>query len=109
MTRDDAKPRIPQPAGTVPAARWLYAGPGDEVSRRLAARLGMVPETPEGSRFVPAGSGAGPVYAAAFAGAALAGDGPALDGRSAWDAVAYRPPRRAGSPAPPGPAAAAAL
>jgi 1-acyl-sn-glycerol-3-phosphate acyltransferase/nucleoside-diphosphate-sugar epimerase len=128
MAQDDAKSGIPQPAETVPAARWLYAGPGDEVSRRLAARLGMVPETPGGSRFVPAGGGgdghradraqradradrakstggAGPAYAAAFAGATLALDG----GGGAWDAVAYRPARRAGSPALPDLADAAAF
>lgn len=72
-----------------PAARWLLVSPGDEVGRRLAARLGMTPETPGGSRFV---SGA--------AAAALApGDGERA--LAAADAVVYRPARRRGSPALP--------
>jgi 1-acyl-sn-glycerol-3-phosphate acyltransferase len=87
-----------------PTGRWLLAGPDDEVSRRLAARLGMVPETPGGNRFVPAGGravsgtgGGGAAYAAAFAGAPMA----PMDGAGAWDAVVYRPLRRADSPALP--------
>jgi 1-acyl-sn-glycerol-3-phosphate acyltransferase len=107
-------------------ASWLFAGPDDELSRRIAARLGMAwpasaaplapeaataPAAPERRRFVPAAGRASAgnaaavaYYAAAFAdeGAGLSSDG-AVKGalangavKGAWDAVVYRPPRRAG-------------
>jgi 1-acyl-sn-glycerol-3-phosphate acyltransferase/nucleoside-diphosphate-sugar epimerase len=104
-----------------PTARWLFAGPDDEVSRRIAARLGMAaadggPRSADspgsgaatepsagGGRFVVAGDSAGDAraaaaaYAAAFAGGS--GSGPLGD--AAWDAVVYRPPRRRGAPSLP--------
>src|SRR5579864_4562657 len=73
------EPETPRTSRPAAAGRWLFVGPGDEVSRRLAARLGMTPPAPGGNRFVPAGgrdshfaaadgaSGAGAAYAAAFA------------------------------------------
>lgn len=86
MTLDPLDPRTASVAPAQPAARWLLVGPDDEVSRRLAARLEMTPETPGGSRFVSGASAA-----------ALAPG----DGGRAWDAVVYRPARRRGSPALP--------
>ena len=78
------EPQTPGTGRTGAAARWLFAGPDDEVSRRLAARLGMTPPQPGGSRFVAAGGGdaryagaaggAGAAYAAAFADTAVAAD-----------------------------------
>jgi 1-acyl-sn-glycerol-3-phosphate acyltransferase/nucleoside-diphosphate-sugar epimerase len=72
-------------------SRWLFAGPDDEVSRRIVARLSMEPAGSPGAgggsacRFVAAGSEAS--YAAAFT-AAGASAAPELE------AVVYRPPRR---------------
>lgn len=103
--------RTTRPHGTAGAARWLSVGPDDETGRRIAGRLGMVPETPGGSRFVATVAGAGPsgpgpAYAAALADGASAA--PAGAG-GAWDAVVYRPPRRVGAPALPDLADAAAF
>ncbi|MBV8200972.1 MAG: hypothetical protein JOZ15_10165, partial [Acidobacteria bacterium] len=88
-TQADRDPQATAAAGTAPAAPtawWLLVGPDDEVSRRLAARLGMTPPSPGGHRFVPAAKNAYP--------AALAAGAP-------WDAVAYRPPRQGGFPGRP--------
>jgi 1-acyl-sn-glycerol-3-phosphate acyltransferase len=87
-------------------ANWLFAGPDDELSRRIAARLGMAwpasaappapdaaaaPAAPERRRFVPVAgrAAAGSAAAVAYYAAAIADEG-------AWDAVVYRPPRCAG-------------
>ncbi|HVR10880.1 MAG TPA: 1-acyl-sn-glycerol-3-phosphate acyltransferase [Thermoanaerobaculia bacterium] len=129
------QPQTPRTAQPAAPGRWLFVGPADEVSRRLAARPGMA-QTPGGSRFVPAGGrdsqfanaaggagGAGAAYAAAFAegatGGAVGTAGSAgtagsvgtagSAGNAGWDAVVYRPPRRAGSPALPDLADAAAF
>jgi len=88
MTLDPIDPRTARAEPTLAAARWLLVGPDDKVSRRLAAHLGMTPETPPGgSRFVAA---------AAAAASLIPGDG-----ERAWDAVVYRPPRPRGGPALP--------
>ncbi len=70
--------------------RWLFAGPDDELSRRIAVRLGM---PGEGRGFVPA-------LAAGAAGGAVDRYAAVLPG---VEAVVYRPPRRprsAGGAAP---------
>ncbi|HXO28101.1 MAG TPA: hypothetical protein VOA80_12200, partial [Thermoanaerobaculia bacterium] len=87
MTLDPLDPRTAPAEPTPAAARWLLVGPDDEVSRRLAAHLGMTPETPPGgSRFVFGAAAASLIHG---------------DGERAWDAVVYRPPRRRGCPALP--------
>src|SRR5712692_552398 len=82
-----------------PAPRWLLVSPDDQVGRRLAARLGMTPETtPGGGRFVSGASSTA---------ALTPGEGERA--LAAVDAVVYRPPRRRGSPEQPDLAAAAAF
>jgi 1-acyl-sn-glycerol-3-phosphate acyltransferase/nucleoside-diphosphate-sugar epimerase len=95
MTLDPLDPRVAQTPPAQPASRWLLVGPDDEVGRRLAARLGMTPETPGGSRFAAAAGATAPLAPG--------------DGERAWDAVVYRPPRRRGSPELPDLADAAAF
>jgi hypothetical protein len=107
MAPEAREPQTTETARTAPAARWLFVGPDDEVSRRLAARLGMTPQTPEGSRFVPArpAGDAGAAYAAV-----LGAGAPGTPGAgAAWDAVVYRPPRQGGFPGRPDLADAAAF
>jgi 1-acyl-sn-glycerol-3-phosphate acyltransferase len=96
---------------TAPTARWLFVGPDDEVSRRIAARMGMTSQTQAGSRFVPARAAGASGQAAGDAktghSAALSSGGPGAGG--AWEAVVYRPPRQTGFPGRPDLADAAAF
>src|ERR1700674_1587502 len=76
--------------------RWLVVGPDDATSRRLAARLGLTPETPGGNFAFPG---------------AFAASVPAVPANApgVWDAVVYRPPRQRASPVLPDLAAAEAF
>src|ERR1700674_2980992 len=85
------------PLGTASAPeRWLVVGPDDATSRRLAARLGLTPETPGGNFAFPG---------------AFAASVPAVPANApgVWDAVVYRPPRQRASPVLPDLAAAEAF